>query len=120
MIEQEELIHRLVESTTDWHAAGLLKLDAIIDSDVETVKLGTDEDSVELTGEALRGFRAGLAVARGFFATLPFQATPTDGPSKFADQAERMEQDRKDSVESLEDQQDVPALSRPEGFDHGV
>ncbi|WMR34745.1 host nuclease inhibitor protein [Metapseudomonas otitidis] len=72
-------LRQIAEALITWHASKVQKLEAVLDTPADTeVRLG-ESDPIVLTGEALRGFRAGIAVAKEWFGKFPLSISHDDG-----------------------------------------
>ncbi|WP_309296042.1 host nuclease inhibitor protein [Metapseudomonas otitidis] len=71
-------LRQIAEALITWHASKVQKLEAVLDTPADTeIRLG-DNDPIVLTGEALRGFRAGMAVAKEWFGKFPLSISHDD------------------------------------------
>ncbi|MWK59396.1 host nuclease inhibitor protein [Pseudomonas otitidis] len=72
-------LREIAEALITWHSSRVQKLQAVLDTPADTeVRLG-ENDPIVLTGEALRGFRAGIAVAKEWFGKFPLSISHDDG-----------------------------------------
>ncbi|MDU9399018.1 host nuclease inhibitor protein [Pseudomonas sp. zfem003] len=71
-------LREIAEALITWHASKVQKLEAVLDTPADTeIRLG-ENDPIVLTGEALRGFRAGMAVAKEWFGKFPLSISHGD------------------------------------------
>lgn len=68
-----------VEQLQDWHERQVASLKTISETKVEIIKLGTDENALELSGREARVFRMGVSVALQYLGKLPFSVQHEDG-----------------------------------------
>lgn len=71
-------LQRVAELLIDWHRRKMGNIDHVLATPVDTeIRLGED-DPIVLTGEKLKGFRIGLAMAQSWFESFPLQITRKD------------------------------------------
>lgn len=74
-------LREIAEDLITWHSSRVQKLQEVLDTPTDTeVRLG-DNDPIVLTGEARRGFRAGIAVAKEWFGKFPLSISHDDNGS---------------------------------------
>lgn len=67
-----------VEHIQAWHEKQMGQLQIILDAPKDAgIKLGIDDDAIELNGEGARGFRMGVIIAQQYLGKLPFTTTTT-------------------------------------------
>lgn len=86
-MSKEALIVKLVETVTDWHKHKIEMIDTVLNqpADTDVILQGSDGHDVALSGDVLKGFRAGMVICKEWIEKLPFEATKTDGPSRELD-----------------------------------
>lgn len=71
-------LRQIAEALITWHSSRIQKLDAVLDTPADTeIRLG-ENDTVVLTDQAMRGFRAGMAVAKEWFGKFPLSISHGD------------------------------------------
>ena len=68
---EKELIEAL-QLVQKWHSAGIKTLTDMAESDGDPISLVKGDESIELTGEKLKGFKIGLLLTTSFLRKLPF------------------------------------------------
>ena len=74
---EKELIEAL-QLVQKWHSTRIKTLTDMVESDGDSISLAMDDESVELTGDKLKGFQIGLLVATSMLGKLPFNLTENE------------------------------------------
>lgn len=76
-VNNDELIEAL-QIVQKWHSTRIKTLTDMVESDGASISLAMGDESVELTGDKLKGFQIGLLVATSMLGKLPFNLTENE------------------------------------------